>query len=169
MDPMSADFAEPGLSPAPKAPGDAVVGAQQSAPDVAPERPAEPLPSPIREPLPVNELRNRNSSLIGATVVIRGDLEAGENLRIEGRVEGSINHTADSLVICAGGVVQATIRAQTIEIEGRVEGDIYSTRSVVIRESASVFGNICTPSISIAEGAYFKGNIDMDGAKAIKH
>ncbi len=110
-----------------------------------------------------------NMSVIGPSLVIKGELEAGENLLIEGRVEGNINHTADSLVIGGNGSVQAEVRAQNVVVEGTVDGDIYGSRSVAIRETAKVCGNVFTPRVSITEGAHFKGNIDMDVESMQKH
>lgn len=101
-------------------------------------------------------------SVIGPTLVIKGELEAGENLLIEGRVEGTITHNAESLIIGEHGTVQANVKARNVVIEGTVDGDVYGSESVSIRETAKVKGNIFTPRISITEGAHFKGGIDMD-------
>lgn len=101
-------------------------------------------------------------SVIGRTLVIKGELEAGENLLVQGRIKGTITHNAESLVIGVHGTVQANIKARNLVIEGTVNGDIYGSESVSIRETAKVKGNISTPRISITEGAHFKGGIDMD-------
>ncbi len=101
-------------------------------------------------------------SVIGRTLVIKGELEAGENLLVQGRIEGTITHNAESLVIGECGTVQANIKARNVIIEGTVDGDIHCSESVSIRETANVKGNIFTPRISITEGAHFKGGIDMD-------
>ena len=101
-------------------------------------------------------------SVIGPTLVIKGELEAGENLLVQGQIEGTITHNAESLVIGERGTVRANIKARNVIIEGTVEGDIHGTESVSIRETANVKGNIFTPRISITEGAHFKGGIDMD-------
>ena len=108
-------------------------------------------------------------SVIGPTLVIKGELEAGEDLLIEGRVEGTVSHTADKLLIGQRGTLKADIRARNVVIEGEVEGDVYGSESVSIRETAKVRGNIFTPKISISEGAHFKGGIDMDVENVQKH
>jgi len=108
-------------------------------------------------------------SVIGPTLVIKGELEAGEDLLIEGRVEGTITHTADRLLIGQRGSLKADIRARNVVIEGEVEGDVYGSESVSIKETAKVRGNIFTPKISISEGAHFKGGIDMDVESVQKH
>ncbi len=108
-------------------------------------------------------------SVIGPSLVIKGELEAGEDLLIEGRVEGTVTHTADKLLIGQRGSLKADIRARNVVIEGEVEGDVYGSDSVSIKETAKVRGNIFTPKISISEGAHFKGGIDMDVENVQKH
>jgi cytoskeletal protein CcmA (bactofilin family) len=108
-------------------------------------------------------------SVVGPSLVIKGELEAGEDLLIEGRVEGTIKHTAEQLLIGQSGILKADIRARNVVIEGEVEGDIYGSESVSIRETAKVRGNVFTPKVSISEGAHFKGGVDMDVENVQKH
>jgi len=112
---------------------------------------------------------SENMSVIGPTLVIKGELESGEDLLIEGRVEGTIKHTSEKLLIGQRGGVKADVRARNIVVEGEVEGDIYGSESVCIKETARVRGNIFTPKVSITEGAHFKGSIDMDLDNVQKH
>ena len=104
-------------------------------------------------------------SVLGPTLFFKGDLSAEEDLLIQGRVEGSITHT-QRLTIGAQGTVKANIRAQFIIVEGTVDGDLQAEKSVFVKETAKVVGNIFAPTVSILEGASFSGNIDMDGKKA---
>jgi cytoskeletal protein CcmA (bactofilin family) len=108
-------------------------------------------------------------SVIGKTLFVKGELEAAEDMLIEGRVEGSIKHTARELTIGVSGVVNADIDAKNLVIEGTVEGNIVGAESVVIRESADVRGNVYTGRISIADGAQFSGTVDMDVSRSPKH
>ena len=108
-------------------------------------------------------------SVIGRTLFVKGELEAAEDMLIEGRVEGSIKHTARELTIGVSGVVNADIDAKNLIIEGTVEGNIVGAESVVIRESADVRGNVYTGRISIADGAQFSGSVDMDLSRRPKH
>ena len=103
---------------------------------------------------------NDRASILGPTLFFKGDLSAEEDLLIQGRVEGSITHT-QRLSVGAQGVVKANIRAQTIIVEGTVDGDLQAEKSVVLKDTAKVRGNLYAPSISITEGASFSGNIDM--------
>jgi cytoskeletal protein CcmA (bactofilin family) len=113
---------------------------------------------------PSNSATDR-ASVLGPTLFFKGDLSAEEDLLIQGRVEGSITHT-QRLTVGAQGIVKANIRAQLIIVEGTVDGDLQAEKSVVVRETAKVIGNIYAPTISIMEGACFSGHIDMDGKKA---
>jgi cytoskeletal protein CcmA (bactofilin family) len=113
---------------------------------------------------PYNSASER-ASILGPTLYFKGDLTADEDLLIQGRVEGSITHT-QRLTVGVQGTVKANIRAQLIIIEGTVDGDLQAEKSVFVKESAKVCGNILAPTVSIMEGANFCGSIDMDGKKA---
>src|SRR5450631_3689630 len=113
---------------------------------------------------PQNSATDR-ASVLGPTLYFKGDLSAEEDLLIQGRVEGSIKHT-QRLTIGAQGSVKANIRAQLIIVEGTVDGDLQAEKSVLVKETAKVRGNIFAPTVSIMEGANFSGTIDMDGKKA---
>ena len=122
-------------------------------------------PAPIRSDSAASE----GLSVIGKTLFVKGELEAAEDMLVEGRVEGSIKHTASQLTIGVSGVVNADIDAKNLVIEGTVEGNIVGAESVVIRDSADVRGNVYTARISIADGAQFSGTVDMDLSKGPKH
>ncbi|HUE11541.1 MAG TPA: polymer-forming cytoskeletal protein [Steroidobacteraceae bacterium] len=113
---------------------------------------------------PYNSATER-CSILGPTLYFKGDLSAEEDLLIQGRVEGSVTHT-QRLTVGVQGVVKANIRAQQIIIEGTVDGDLQAEKSVFVKETAKVCGNIFAPTVSIVEGANFSGSIDMDGKKA---
>jgi len=100
-------------------------------------------------------------SIIGETLHFKGELSAGEDLVIEGKVEGTVNQGKCCLTVKPKGILLADVNATKIFIEGRVEGDLSATVSVTIRESGEVTGNIVAPSIAINEGATFNGNIQM--------
>jgi cytoskeletal protein CcmA (bactofilin family) len=105
-----------------------------------------------------------SNSILGPTLYFKGDLSADEDLLIQGRVEGSITHT-QRLTVGAQGTVKANIRAQSIIVEGTVEGDLRAEESIVVKGTAKICGNISAPSISVIEGASFKGSLDVDGNK----
>jgi cytoskeletal protein CcmA (bactofilin family) len=105
------------------------------------------------------------ASVLGPTLYFKGDLSAEEDLLIQGRVEGSVTHT-QRLTVGAQGTVKANIKAQLIIVEGMVEGDLQAEKSVLVKETAKVVGNIVAPRVSISEGANFSGSIDMGGKSA---
>jgi cytoskeletal protein CcmA (bactofilin family) len=107
------------------------------------------------------------ASILGPTLYFKGDLTAEEDLLILGRVEGSITHS-QRLTVGAQGTVKANIRAQVIVVEGTVAGDLEAEKSVVVKETARICGNILAPTVSIMEGAAFRGTIDMDGKKDVQ-
>lgn len=108
---------------------------------------------------------NDRASVLGPTLFFKGELTAEEDLLIQGRVEGSITHT-QRLTVGVQGTVKANIRAQLIIVEGTVDGDLQADKSVFVKETAKVVGNIFAPSVSIMEGAAFSGNIDMGSKKS---
>src|SRR6201996_8403155 len=114
---------------------------------------------------PYDSAKDRNS-ILGPTLYFKGDLSADEDLLIQGRVEGSVTHT-QRLTIGPQGTVKADIRAQLIVVEGTVNGDLSADKSVVVKESARIVGNIAAPSVSIAEGACFSGHIDMGSKQEV--
>ena len=116
---------------------------------------------------PYDNAGSRNSSVLGPTLKFKGELSADEDLLIQGKVEGSIKHTS-SLTIGESGHVKADIAAEYLVVEGSVNGDLRGGRSVKVRETANINGNICSPSVSLVEGATFNGNIDMSGESAAK-
>jgi cytoskeletal protein CcmA (bactofilin family) len=105
-------------------------------------------------------------SILGPTLHFKGDLHADEELLIKGRIEGSITHT-QRITVCPEGTVTANVRAQVIVVEGAVDGDLQAEKSVMVRETAKLRGNITAPSVSIVEGAHFTGGIDMDKKVAV--
>ena len=118
---------------------------------------------------PTHSAGAQPQSVIGKTLFLKGEIEAAEDMLVEGRLEGSIRHTANRLIIGTSGVVNADIDAKNLIIEGTVEGNIVGSESVVIRESAEVRGNVYTARISIADGARFSGSVDMDVSRSPKH
>lgn len=104
-------------------------------------------------------------SLLGPTLVFKGDLSADEDLLLKGRVEGAISR-APNIRIGEEGSVKGNIRAENISAEGTVNGDLHATGAVTVKQSANIRGNIYSPTVSLIEGARFKGSIDMDMAES---
>jgi cytoskeletal protein CcmA (bactofilin family) len=104
---------------------------------------------------------NERVSVFGPTLRFKGELKAQEDIRIEGRIEGSIHHQ-QKVVVGAKGEVVATVIAQSIDVDGKVQGDMTARKAVKVSQSAVVRGNIRAPSVSITEGANFNGGVTME-------
>jgi cytoskeletal protein CcmA (bactofilin family) len=104
-------------------------------------------------------------TVIGATIVIDGELKSGEDISIRGTVKGKITTTAD-LFVEEGGQVQAEVETKSIEIEGTVTGNVTASDKYELKEGGRVEGDIRAPRIVVADGARFKGNIDMEEGAA---
>lgn len=99
--------------------------------------------------------------IIGKNITIRGNLSGGEDLVVEGRVEGTVN-LSNHLTVESSGIVEADLDVEDLTVNGTVHGDIRASRSVAINASARVVGNIRAPRIIIEDGARFKGRVEMD-------
>jgi cytoskeletal protein CcmA (bactofilin family) len=98
---------------------------------------------------------------IGKSVSIKGEVTGEEDLTIEGRVEGRIKLKDHNLVIGPYGTIKGEISARNLTVNGCVAGNISAGHLVEIKASGSVVGDIEASHISIAEGAHFKGSVDL--------
>lgn len=98
---------------------------------------------------------------IGKSVVIKGELNGSEDLTIEGHVEGKIELRDHVLTIGPNGRIKAELFAKSVVVLGEVIGNVSATEKVDIRENGSVEGDITSPRVAIAEGAHFRGSVDM--------
>ena len=99
---------------------------------------------------------------IGKSVVIKGELSGSEDLTIEGTVNGQIELREHVLTIGRNGRIKATIFAKSVAVMGHVVGNISATDKINIWENGRVEGDLHAPKIAIAEGAQFRGRIEMD-------
>lgn len=101
---------------------------------------------------------------IGKSVIIKGELSGSENLTIEGQFEGKIELRENALTVGPNGKIRAELLfAKSVDILGRVSGKIIASDVVSIRAKGVVDGNIKAPRIAIADGAHFRGSVDMSG------
>jgi cytoskeletal protein CcmA (bactofilin family) len=98
---------------------------------------------------------------IGKSVIIKGELNGSEDLTIEGAVEGKIELRQNVLTIGPNGKIKAQVFAKSVVILGEVTGNVTASEKVDIRDNGSVDGDIAAPRVAIAEGAHFRGSIDM--------
>ena len=101
------------------------------------------------------------ANVIGSSIVIDGEISGDEDLVIQGTVKGKIT-LKESLYVENSGVVEADIQTRNVEISGSVVGNISASDKVEIKADGRMVGDIKSPRILIADGATFKGNVDMD-------
>ncbi len=132
-----------------------------------PERPAMPTPvtsAPISEPSATPRpvaASTADQATIGKSLVIKGEVTGSESLYIDGRVEGSINLAGNRVTVGRNGVVSANINAREIVVLGKVRGNLTASDRVDIRSDGSLTGDVVAARISIEDGAFFKGGIDI--------
>jgi cytoskeletal protein CcmA (bactofilin family) len=122
-------------------------------------------PAPRPQPRPTDaQGRAFDGTFFGPNVIIEGMVTGTEAVYIEGTVKGQINLQAD-LRIGTQARVEATVHARNVIVEGKLNGDVSADDKVELVASASVDGNVRAPKIVVAEGARFRGNVDMGSAK----
>lgn len=131
--------------------------------------PAAAAPAPVAAQSASGELRaqmGRDNVNIGKSVVIKGELSGSEDLTIEGHVEGRIDLKDNVLTIGPNGKIQGEVFAKSVVVLGEVIGNVTASEKVDIRDNGSVDGDIASPRVAIAEGAHFRGSVDMQRAGA---
>jgi cytoskeletal protein CcmA (bactofilin family) len=106
-------------------------------------------------------LSPQEQASIGKSLVIKGEVSGSESLYIDGRVEGSINLPGNRLTVGRNGVVSANVTAREIVVIGKLRGNLTASDRVDIRNEGSLTGDVVAQRISIEDGAYFKGGIDI--------
>jgi cytoskeletal protein CcmA (bactofilin family) len=106
----------------------------------------------------------RDKVNIGKSVVIKGELSGSEDLTIEGQVEGKIELRQNILTIGPNAKIKAQVFAKAVVIQGEVHGNVTASEKVDIRDAGSVDGDLSAPRVAIADGAHFRGSIDMQRA-----
>ena len=106
-------------------------------------------------------LNNQEQATIGKSLVIKGEVTGSESLYIDGRVEGTIHLPGNRVTVGRNGQVQANINAREVVVLGKVKGNLTASDRVDIRNEGSLTGDVVCQRISIEDGAYFKGGIDI--------
>ena len=140
-------------------------GTPTSRPNEPERSPATPQAAPsVSEPAAARATASASSpdqATIGKSLVIKGEVTGSESLYIDGRVEGSINLAGNRVTVGRNGVVSANINAREIVVLGKVRGNLTASDRVDIRSDGSLTGDVVAARISIEDGAYFKGGIDI--------
>ena len=112
---------------------------------------------------------SNSQAAIGRSLVIKGDLAGSESLYIDGRIEGTINLTGSRVTVGRNGEITGDIVAREIVVLGKVYGNCSASDRVDIRGEGSLTGDVIAPRISIEDGAYFKGGIDIRMPREANH
>ena len=99
---------------------------------------------------------------IGQSIHIKGELTGNEDLTIEGKVEGKVMLKDHNLTVGANGKIVAEVQAKTVMVLGEVTGNITADDKVEVAATGTMRGDILAPRVVLADGAKFKGAIDMD-------
>jgi cytoskeletal protein CcmA (bactofilin family) len=128
-----------------------------------PAAPPSPAPVTTRAPGRSEAVHNMERDIvnIGKSIVIKGELNGSEDLTIDGHVEGTIQLRDHVLTIGPNGKIKAQVFAKAVIVLGEVIGNVTASDKVDIRDNGSVDGDIVSPRVAIAEGAHFRGSVDM--------
>jgi cytoskeletal protein CcmA (bactofilin family) len=130
--------------------------------------PSTPAPEPARTAPPVASHEPARSTAttgeqatIGKGLFIKGEISGTESLFVDGKVEGSIVLNGNRVTVGRNGQVSASITAREVVVLGKVRGNVSATDRVDIRAEGAVTGDVSAARISIEDGAFFKGGIDI--------
>ena len=148
---------------------------RQKEPLAAPPKPA-PSPSPMTMPTPPATAPIANQAPrgtekpthVGKSVVLKGTLTGAEDLYIDGKIEGTVDVPKNSVTVGLNGQVQADVTAREVIILGKLSGNVTATDRVEIRAQGALTGDVTAARISIEDGAFFKGGIDIQKGSSAK-
>ena len=140
-------------------------------PTSTPELP--PRPAPVNSPAaePVNRApvaSSADQATIGKGLFVKGEITGSESLFIDGKIDGSINLPGNRVTVGRNGQVTANVIAREVVILGKIRGNVTASDRVDIRAEGSLAGDVAAARISIEDGAYFKGGIDIKKPDAAK-
>jgi cytoskeletal protein CcmA (bactofilin family) len=142
-------------------------GSTPQSPNNEPNRPATPAaggfePAAASRPAaPGAQAAAADQATIGKSLVVKGEVTGSESLYIDGKVEGAINLPGNRVTVGRNGQVAANISAREVVVLGKVRGNINASDRVDIRSEGSLTGDVIAQRISIEDGAFFKGGIDI--------
>lgn len=108
----------------------------------------------------------RNLACLGSTIEIKGQISGDEDLQVDGKVTGPVQLGGQKLTVGRTGQLNSEISAREVVVYGKVTGNLRARDRVEIKKDGSVIGDITTARISVEDGAYFKGRIEIDRPKS---
>ena len=125
-------------------------------------------PDPTRQVRPSNPFESSSSplslgdrSMIGKSLLIKGEITGSQSLHIEGTIEGSVTLPDDRVTVGRNGRVSANIAAREIVVLGEVVGNCEASDHFDIRNEGSLCGDVIVSRISVEDGAFLTGSIDI--------
>ncbi len=123
-------------------------------------------PQPAQTPATHDSARDMRATVnFGKSIVIKGEVTGHEDLTIDGKVEGKVSLREHNLTVGKNGRLNAELVAKRIIIMGHVTGNVCASEKVELLEGGQLEGDITAPRLSIADGAHFRGKVDMEGGE----
>lgn len=107
----------------------------------------------------------QGTSRIGPTIIVTGEITSGEPLIVAGRVDGTVQCSGHALTIEAGGQLHADAQADSIVVAGQATGSLVADARLKLESTAVVEGTLTSPVLSIADGAEFRGRLEIAGTR----
>ncbi|HTZ99245.1 MAG TPA: polymer-forming cytoskeletal protein [Candidatus Aquilonibacter sp.] len=104
----------------------------------------------------------RNISCLGESLEIKGKISGSEDLQIDGKVDGTVTLSNRRLTVGRTGKLNSEVHARELIVYGELTGNVHASDRVEIKKDGSVTGDITTSRISVEDGAYFKGRIEIE-------
>jgi len=108
----------------------------------------------------------RNLACLGTSIEVKGRISGEEDLQVDGKVEGPVALAGQRLTVGRTGQLNSEVTAREVVVYGKVTGNLRASDRVEIKKDGSVTGDIVTSRISIEDGAFFKGRIEIDRGQA---
>jgi cytoskeletal protein CcmA (bactofilin family) len=103
----------------------------------------------------------RGGTMIGKSMIVKGEITCNEDLRIEGTVEGPLTVESHRLTLGVAGAVKSDIKAREVIVEGKIRGNVDASEKIAIGKAGELIGDIRTAGITIEDGGYFRGSVDI--------
>src|SRR5215472_1922908 len=118
----------------------------------------------VRPTQAADAANGNNGAAIGKSLVIKGEVSGSESLYIDGKVEGSINLPGNRVTVGNNGQVNANVTAREIIVQGKIVGNVNASDRLKVHSEGSLTGDAVAQRISLDDGAFFKGKIDIRGS-----
>lgn len=132
------------------------------------EKSAAPPAKPVEEPRPSSPVAPpatkgdaRPMAHIGKSLVLKAQITGEEDVYVDGQLEGSVELKNHNLTVGINGRVNANVIARNVFVEGNLTGNVVASEKIEIRKTGSLQGDLTTGGVTIEDGAYFKGSIDI--------